>query len=402
MNYHDGLRMVIQREGSTCRQYIRKEVKELPITYLDFSKVQLENIEKTIDEQVDWFQNHSTLRDNPVHFAVMDFGEDRPGRILLLAHHGIVDGYSIELFQSDFITVYQQVMNQEKPSLPEKTTSLRRWSEIIKEYAKTKEVEDEFEQWMMPVGKVKSIPVDHEEELVHNYFKYERVLEDTLLSAKETEMLFHGVLNQDIEINDVLVTALLRGIEKWSGNKQALLDYTFNGRYPIDETVNLSRTIGWIAFLAPLFFEFEDKESQMDVFHYTRKRIRSVRNGGLGYGCLRRMSDKKEITEAMAKIPFPEIMYNFYKFDYDDPAVQGEWGYLKMAKESAGQNEGDLITRGRLIDFVGILKDDELCCKIQYCNVIHERKTIQKLYEYVKEELRSLLYVLWNERNKEE
>lgn len=393
LSYHDGLRLRIYKEGTEWKQYVEDMPKQLPITYYDYSNIEEHKQKEQIEITAEELQHATNLYEMPVRFAVFYMGENKPTRILTLIHHGIADGYAMSIFGQDLCTAFSMEMRGEKICFPHKTTSLKRWSEYLKEYAQSKEMQSEIDYWTSAAkNEIKSIPVDYPEQLNNNLFRYERVLGKYLLSGVETDVLFKNILGRGIEVNDIVVTAILRGLERWAGYKGLLIDYVFNGRYPFDDSIDLSRTVGWINYFVPLYMDLSDKENVIQAFEYVKDRLHNIPNHGLGYGGLRYLCDNKEILNQMNKIPYPEITYNYFTAEtIDDSFTDKKLGYIKPAKESAGENEGEYINRGRLIDFVIANKEEGLFCKLQYSCNIHKEETMIKLFGYVKEEMACLL-----------
>ncbi|BCN28796.1 AMP-binding protein [Anaeromicropila herbilytica] len=392
LSYHDGLRLRIYKEGIEWKQQIEGIPEELPITYYDYSDVkeseQMNMIEATAEE----LQHATSLAKLPVRFAVFYMGEKKPTRILTLIHHGIADGYGMSIFGQDLCTAFSQEMRGEEICLPYKTTSVKRWSEYLKEYSQSEEMKKELDYWMEAAkNEVPCIPVDCKEELNHNLFCFERVLGKYLLSKDEANILFDKIKGKDIEVNDVILTAILRGLQKWTGNQELLIDYVFNGRYPFDDTIDLSRTVGWLNYFVPLYMEIGDKKDVIETFEYVKDRLHHIPKRGLGYGGLRYLCEDQDILNQMSKIPYPEVTYNYFNAEtIDDSFTDKTWGYIKPARESAGENEGENINRGRLIDFVIANREDGLFCKVQYSYNIHKYETMDQLFGYVKEEMHAL------------
>ena len=60
------------------------------------------------------------------------------------------------------------------------------------------------------------------------------------------------------QINDVLLTALLRAWNKWSGSRVLFTNLEGHGRENLFEDVDLSRTVGWFTSIFPVRLELPD------------------------------------------------------------------------------------------------------------------------------------------------
>lgn len=395
LRYHDGLRLRIRKDGTGWEQHIEDMPNQLPVQYYDYSKIaenqQKEQIEKTAEE----LQHATSLSEMPVRFAVFYLGNEKPTRILSLIHHGIADGYSISIFGQDLCTAFSMEMRGQTIHLPHKTTSLKKWSEYLKEYSQSGEMRKEVDYWTVAAkNKAGSIPVDYPDQLDNNLFLYERSIRKYFLSKAKTDMLIKALSGRGIEINDVVVTAILRGLKRWTGNRSFLIDYVFNGRYPLDDSIDLSRTVAWLNYFVPLYMDLSDQKDMVQTFDYVKDRLHHIPNHGLGYGGLRYLCDDQEIVDKMSRIPYPVITYNYFNEEIIRDSFTDQSGYVKPAKESAGENEGMHINRGRLIDFVIANKEDGLFCRMHYSSNIHKEETMNRLFGYVQEEIECLLQEL--------
>jgi hypothetical protein len=70
--------------------------------------------------------------------ALFAAGPERPARLLLIAHHLVVDGVSWPVLLADLRAAAAGF------PLPPKTTSFRRWAERLREYARTAELRPEL------------------------------------------------------------------------------------------------------------------------------------------------------------------------------------------------------------------------------------------------------------------
>ena len=203
-------------------------------------------------------------------------------------------------------------------------------------------------------------------------------------------------MSRDVDINYLVVTALFRAVEKWTGNSEMVIDYVFSGRNRVVDSFDLSRTIAWLNHFVPVYVNLKGKTDIEEVFHFVKDRLCSIPKKGMGYGCLRNLCNDAGILERMSEIPFPEIMYNYFNKELyiNSFFAEGEWGYIRPATESAGENEGQNIYRGRLISVVAERSEDGLYCKLQYSCNIHKEDTMNTVLKYMSDEMSKLLTIL--------
>lgn len=393
--HHDGLRLQLIREENGWKQFIKNKDMELPVTYIDFSELSDQIKKEEIEKKIRQFQETSNMASNPIHFAVFDLGANQPGRIMIIVHHGLIDAYAVSVLLQDIETLLLQADQGVEMHLPHKTTSIIEWTNCLYEYANSDEIKKDIEYWTDIPEQPGSLPVDNQQNINQNFFMYENIETVDLLSQTDSDYLFQSVLGSDIQINDILMTALIRALHRWTGQSGFLIDFTVNGRYPLTDHIDLSRTIAWLAHLVPIYFKVTGSDNRLTDFNQVREKLKQLPKGGLSYGCLRYLCEDQKIRERMDTIRHPEITYSFFMRSQAASKDNGILNRkLRIAQESTGENEGAYIYRGRLIDFVAGIREGRLYYRFHYSKNIHETATIRELSGFVQEEFRQLFTML--------
>src|SRR6185295_3920951 len=89
-----------------------------------------------------------------------DLGAVDPARLLLVAHHLVVDGVSWRILLGDLIDGYHQLTAGEDLRFPPKTTSFREWAERLETYARSTELAAERPFWLAQAASGRALPVD--------------------------------------------------------------------------------------------------------------------------------------------------------------------------------------------------------------------------------------------------
>lgn len=401
LNHHDGLRLRLYKEGDSWEQYIESPPDTLPVTAVDFSGIPTHSQKQAIEDMAAEFQGRLSMKEKPFHMVAFYLGDDRPGRLMPFIHHALADGYAYTVFMQDLITALVQSIRKEKILFPPKSTSIKRWAEFLNEYAQSEVLKNELKYWSALPEEIPPVPVDFPEGVKDNLFKFERFVEGYLLTEEETALLFDSILDRNIQIKDILVAALAMAIRAWSGTTRLLIDFAYNGRYPLAEDIDLSRTLGWLSFLVPVYIDSSDAPLGLDLLERVKAKLHGIPKGGLGYGCLRYLCKDPEIHERMNRIPHPQITFNYFKAegnigDFIGGLFGSESLSIREAKESKGPEEGDNINRGRLLDFVVEYLDNRLYFRLHYGSKIHSRETIERLAGFYKEGLHTLMEQLKN------
>ncbi len=122
-------------------------------------------------------------------------------------------------------------------------------------------------------------------------------------------------------INDVLLTALARSVESWTGNRRILINLEGHGREDLFDGVDLTRTLGWFTTIYPVQLELPESRLPQDALKAVKEQLRGVPQRGIGYGLLRYLAgEERDFSSPPVPEPSslqdPEIVFNYFgKFD---------------------------------------------------------------------------------------
>ncbi|AFZ33414.1 Non-ribosomal peptide synthase (plasmid) [Gloeocapsa sp. PCC 7428] len=290
--HHDALRSRFVQTESGWQQFYTSPNDEALVTHFDLSAIpeaSQASVISTIANQVQTSLNFST---GPlVRVALFELGNQNC--LLFVIHHLVVDGVSWRILLEDFETVYQQISNGEI-QLPLKTTSFKQWAEALIEYAKSIELHFENDPMMQD-----KLPVDYVTS--ENAIATSQQVAVTL-SSEYTQVLLKDVPQvYNTQINDVLLTTLLRTFAQWTGNNSLRVDVEGHGRVELFEDLDLSRTVGWFTTLVPI------QLTQADDFVATLLSIKEqikLPNQGIDYGISHYLQNSNNILQA-------EVSFNY-------------------------------------------------------------------------------------------
>ncbi|MFD6104786.1 amino acid adenylation domain-containing protein, partial [Nocardia salmonicida] len=194
----------------------------------------------------------------------------RAGRLIVVAHHLVVDGVSWRILVPDFVAAWGQLSAGQQPELVAPATSMRAWAHALADEAKSTERAAELDFWRAVVdtpdpllteramnpavdvsGVVEKLPVEVSAEVTK-----------ALLTT--VPALFHG------GVNDGLLTALALAAAKWRSTRTGpgalgngrradstgdalLVRLEGHGREEeVAPGADLSRTVGWFTAIFPV------------------------------------------------------------------------------------------------------------------------------------------------------
>ena len=311
--HHDALRARFRREQDGHWKQIFAEPGDVPmIERYDVSTLSEQERKTTIEERREAAHQALNLEDGPIFRVLLfNFGSGVPSRMVLIVHHLVTDIVSWQILVQDLMTTIQKIANGGNPQFPPKTTSYRRWAELLVKYAKSPELKSQVDHWLDPMRlDVGRLPVD-----------FPAGKNDRSASAKYT-----GSLDEDetrrlteslprragVKVLDILVTALAETLCRWSGHPRIVIDLEGHGREEIgSEKLNLSRTIGWFTSFYPALLELPASDDLRDSLSETARRLDAVPSRGLGYGVIRYLLSDEIVRGRLSSLPRAEVAFNY-------------------------------------------------------------------------------------------
>ncbi|HEX8694772.1 MAG TPA: amino acid adenylation domain-containing protein, partial [Longimicrobium sp.] len=386
--HHDALRMRFRREDGEWRQENAGLDGRRWTACVDLSALGEAEQRREVEREAARLQKSLSLEEGRLLRAVaFDRGEGRSGRLLIVVHHLVMDGVSWRLLLEDLQQAYEPLARGERPALPPKTTSFRRWAARLAEHVAAGGFEDELPYWLADERRgVRPLPEDFPGGA--NTGLHGRSV-SAQLEEEETRRLLQEVPRAyRTQINDVLLAALARVLGRWAGEERVLVDVEGHGREEVLEGIDLSRTVGWFTTLYPVLLDLRGRPGEGEALKAVKEQLRAVPNRGIGHGALRWLSPRPEVREALAALPRARVRFEYMgQFD----GALGEEGLFAIAPESAGADTDARADRGHLLVLGGAVMGGRLGLTWQYSAGVHRRETVEALAREYVAELRALI-----------
>nr|WP_280471379.1 non-ribosomal peptide synthase/polyketide synthase [Nocardia cyriacigeorgica] len=254
-------------------------------------------------------------------------GADRAGRLIVVAHHLVVDGVSWRILVPDFVAAWGQLTAGQEPELVAPATSMRAWAHALEREARNPERVAELDYWRSMVGVADPLlterPMDPAVDTsgVIDKLQVEVSPEVTKALLTTVPALFHG------GVNDGLLTALALATAVWRSRRTAgvrpddslLIRLEGHGREEdIVAGADLSRTVGWFTAIFPVRFDLRGLDIDAALaggpalgaaLKAVKEQLLAVPDKGIGYGLLRYLN-----TETAAQLPAElpgQISFNY-------------------------------------------------------------------------------------------
>jgi amino acid adenylation domain-containing protein/non-ribosomal peptide synthase protein (TIGR01720 family) len=388
---HDALRLRFEHTPAGWQQHIPPVVaaaSDGAFTYVDLADVPDTGLGEAIETAAAWLRAVVNLRDGSLlRVAFFNCGAARSSRLLLFAHHLVIDTVSWRILLEDFQRVYQQLARGETVQLPLKTTSFKQWAERLTAYAQSPAAQRELDFWQSQArDAVARLPRD----FTHgdNREASARTIK-TALSVEDTHALLHEIpAVYQTEINDVLLTALAEALSSWIGSRALLIDQEGHGREALFDDVDLSRTVGWFTTVYPVRLDLRGVSGPGAALTAIKEQLRRVPHHGLGYGLLRYLSADRSIAGTLRQLPQPEISCNY--LGQFDQALDTSFA-LAPAPEPTGHEHSPSDQRTHLLEVTGSVVGGQLQLEWIYSANLHRAETIDRVAHDFLDALRALI-----------
>ena len=399
LEHHDALRLRYSFGRSGWRQTnAGVDARRAPLRRLDISALSEREQRDRIEEYASPLRCELDLSAGRlVHAVLFDCGEGRGAKLLVNIHHLAVDGVSWRVLLEDLQAVHDQLARGEPAALAPKTTSFKYWAERLREYAQTDGLRAELPHWLATLeAESARVPVDHAGGV--NDITSERSVTEWLSGDETLALLRELPRLHRTHINDVLLTALMRVFERWTGSGSLLVDLEGHGREEIAEGVDLSRTVGWFTSVYPVSLRLDSGTGAAQALRSVKEQLRRVPNRGIGYGLLRYVARGGEEVVRLRSLPGAEVSFNYLgRFDEGHAEFaqpDQDWGdAVETSEGGAGSRRprGAAVRRSHLLDINGGIVDGQLWMSWAYSENVHRAETIESLARQYMDELRALV-----------
>ena len=298
-------------------QYYNTKTKENPLQILDIRTLEAKEGSKEFEDNLqaiftNW-QSEFDLENGPIYSIGYICGyADGSSRVYFALHHLIVDTVSWRVLLEDLRELYSG------KELGSKGSSYRQWVNAVKEYAKTHE--DEKTYWT-------NILSDYDHNKLDTLMLYEQASHYTSLelTQEQTNKLLRETNKAyNTQVNDILLTALGCALSEIMNNRVNYILLEGHGREEIDNSIDITRTLGWFTTMYPVRLEVSSDIG--DSIKNIKESLRQIPNKGIGYGTLigYKTSD------------LPRISFNYLgQFDQDNKSQELD-SFWSIINEDSG------------------------------------------------------------------
>ncbi|MFE4643984.1 amino acid adenylation domain-containing protein, partial [Streptomyces sp. NPDC056730] len=342
------------------------------LTLHDLTDARVDREQSAWQELKDAAQAGFSLVDGPlVRVLVGTRAADHTLRMIVIAHHLVVDGVTWRILLEDLRTAYARAAAGRPAELGLKTASVQQWAARLAEHTAAGGFDDQIPYWNSVMdGARTDIPLDHPGGA--NTVADQAVVSGELTREATEQLLQRVPAVYRTQINDALLTALARTLRTWTGHDRVAVNLEGHGREELFDDIDLTRTVGWFTSIHPVALALPGSGDWAATIKRVKEQLRAVPDRGIGYGALRSLSD------ATAHHAHPLISFN-YLGRLDMAGGADDW-YRSATLNPGGEHS---VREGRphLLDVTAGLLDGRLVFSWHYSAGLHREETVRALVD---------------------
>ncbi|MCB2198614.1 amino acid adenylation domain-containing protein [bacterium] len=378
VDHHDGLRLVV-KQGVDQPELVIQPFNKAHLVEVDLRGE--EDALSAMQDRAQQLQSDCDLDRGPLFRAVL-FHLPKADRLLLIAHHLLVDGISWRILLEDLERGYRMAMEGDTPIFAAKTDSLITWMDALQAAADTGEFEEERSFWTS-MNQADVQPLPHASSDGQAATRADSEVLHASLEVEQTHLLLTAALGRyGTETTDLLLTALLRALKQWTGTGQARLALEGHGREELFDDVDVTRTVGWFTSLYPVLLDIDESEEIGWQVRTIKESLRAIPNRGIGYGVLRYLADPPLFSS-----PASAISFNYL----GQTGTSDRDTFFQMSDEPAGLEIGLKSELEAEIALVCAVVKGELRIDLRFNRTLFTHRAMERLLEDWIGELRSLI-----------
>ncbi|TQC50217.1 amino acid adenylation domain-containing protein [Rhodococcus sp. WS4] len=345
IDHHDGLRQKLTRHAPGVWSLEITDSAELPVHRVDVTGLDAAALREMVAAESDAATDRLDPDAGTMLSAVwFDAGPQELGRLLLVAHHLVIDGVSWRTLIEDLAMAWVAADSGQSAALDPVATSLRGFARIVSEQAQEPARLAELDHWLRVTEPGADLVPDSDGHAVVSSGARRTVrLDPQLTTALLTTV--PGVVRADV--TDVLLAALRLATDRWLAARgrdhDLLVDLERHGREELAEGLDLSRTIGWLTNVTPV--RLRSRGGPLETLRDVKEQLRGAPDGGIGYGMLRYVNART--AGLLAARSESQVLFNYLgRVPHAQP---GAWTPAAESDSLATDPDADLGGPYRLV-----------------------------------------------------
>ena len=383
LSRHDALRSTFSRRDENWVQSISPEQPKSSLERLSFPSPDANIVDPVVAQLHDKFD----LSQGPlIKFVLLQFADNSPRRLLIVAHHLVIDHVSWSILLNDFTRHVQGEVSQDNQTIG-KTTSMMTWMQHLKQYSASEQCRSTLGYWTeIPEGTRFDLPVDHEQTRPPDESSAETI--QTSLDVTLTEQLLTKTNDAyNTRVNDIVYTAIAQTLLGWLEAPRLRVDLELHGRESISPEIDLSNTIGWFTSFFPITVGLSDPKDPGTSIKQIKEQLRAIPRQGIDYGVLRYLCDDDSVRMAIQNIQPAKVLINYLGVTSKTTSDR-DWNLLE---NDSRMDRSRFNSRSHWLEINSGIWDGRLSVLWTFSNAIHRRETIDQLAQDFQSQITGLI-----------
>jgi len=382
---HDMLRGRFQRDATGMWQQRILPPTKPCVERVDLSHTSPGDLAKTIEQAAAQWQDSLDITAGPlVRFVYCACGEAHCPRLLMVAHHLVIDAVSWRIVLNDLAILCRQYVNGTQAVLPPKTTSFQTWAEELRHYASTGEASQAVAFWKSQSPAIAS-GVGTDSANSRNTYAAAKTVQRQLTIDETRRFVHQATKAYRTSPAELLLTAVAKTTAP-AGTHSVSIAMEGHGREELFDDVDLSHTVGWFTSLYPLVFQTPLSRDFEAWIIAIKEQSRAVPRHGIGHG-VRRWLTGENVRSELVAFGKPKIAFNYLgSFDQLLPKDS----LIRPAKEPVGPLCDPRNVRPHRWEIIAYIRDGQLCIEWTFSEALDDRQAMESKADRLIDGLRLL------------
>lgn len=380
---HVALRLQFRKLDGAWVQYITEESNDFfhtfDLSHLDRT-AQLEELVRIGNHMHESFKfNKGTL----VGFGFFNLG-GQGYRLLIIAHHLVCDGFSMNVLLKDLNTAYAS-LSSATPLETSEDCSFLEWASLVHSASFLDRVAAAEQSYWIPKTKA-NLPLDFPDG--NNIVATVERLHEELAPSESATLLALAHEKYQTSIEVLQLWAVASCMMDWQNERSTVITMLGHGRENEQANLDLSRTVGYFTVHYPLVVDLPSGLGPQAEVDLVREQLDAVPNQGIGYGILRFIYNDQYPDGSVPLQEEGDISFNYlgnYDLYFDRDAL------FSIADEKTGSGRDIRAESPYRFGYFGYIRDGKLHSEWWFNRTLHKTETVQALANAFQEKLRSLI-----------
>ncbi|WP_217562679.1 non-ribosomal peptide synthetase [Paenibacillus sp. GbtcB18] len=329
IRHHDALRTGFSCHDNSWKQsFMEPGTRYETASYVDLTSVEEAQQQAVIQQLSATIQGSLDIEGgNVIRFVYFDCGTPQSHRLLIVAHHLVIDGVSWRILIEDL-----QTLLWTDEALPLKTASYKQWAAILPEWANRADLNSALAYWRHQRTLASDTGFQASGRGLKAVTRHTETIDFHLSEQETASLMEHGHRAYRMQLDELLLTGFLHTVKKEWGQHRIQIDLEGHGREELFEEIDLTRTVGWFTSIYPACLVLPEEGMIGEALLAVKEQLRAVPHNGMSFGLLKYLSASEE---TLSSFPASHICFN-YLGNLDSMFSSGPSQFADLANEPVG------------------------------------------------------------------